>query len=782
MKNVYISSSCGDDSNDGLSQQTAWKTFENVKSLENTGVSIFLKRGDCWNETLEIKGLSGKEDCVNVLSSYGDGDRPKISRDLNRGEKCVTFENVSHWKVSDLDIGNCGGIGISFIFPDCEPHENITVENCYFHHIYGIDQMHSMEGEKYQFSAGIGVGGGIKNFYIKKCQSYMCGSLTVSITEKGCSQSTRELHQGFFIEDCVCESNTIYGAAISETAGGHIKNCTFKYNGTQNIAVGSTALMLGNLKDYTVSDCEVAYQQRLDFDPDGCGIDFEVSCYDVVVERCNIHHNAGAGVMFYNNSGKLNHRCIVRECNFQSNNQNGYIPSGSEVYFQSPDSNNDGIICDNTFALDEGVLLVNEHDPSVKFINNTERKNAKSAESKDIYRASDSFDFYNGRNGWHYLSLNDSGECSKMKFLPKKFRFSDADKNCIVGPDRFQPDEVKAVKRWIAPRDGEITVLSYGNISRTVNDTNELYVSVCHNGKSIWGPVQVAFDKPVTLPLTLISVKKGDEIDFIADDRSVSGKNTLIWDPVIIYDRKTDAQTPALECNKYRTKYNLAWENTCLQGGNYMYYLHDESLMTWSDRRNRYESEDAFVSANIMYAKVGAVKRLWQAPRGGRIRVNIGDIGLRSIGEGNTAVARLLINDSEIKKWEIGSGKTEKTEVLFFDIDRNDKVVFEAKAEANRGISVIVWSPAISYVQAVETDKFKAPVSGNVSLSLKSSAEKTNEDANIRILKNSLEIRSVSGSELSSGVSFDFYMAQGEELTFITKDCEIGRDIKALIG
>ena len=77
----YVSSSTGDDANDGLSPETAWKTCKRVNEdqdgviyqsvEENGGASILFKRGDTW-----------KRDGINlwypnmVYSTYGTGAKP----------------------------------------------------------------------------------------------------------------------------------------------------------------------------------------------------------------------------------------------------------------------------------------------------------------------------------------------------------------------------------------------------------------------------------------------------------------------------------------------------------------------------------------------------------------------------------------------------------------------------------------------------------------------------------------------------------------------------------
>lgn len=76
--NYYISSSTGNDSGDGKSVATAWKTISrlNNKSLQ-PGDSILFSRGDIWRETLIIPS-SGNAGAYIVFTSYGTGIKPRI--------------------------------------------------------------------------------------------------------------------------------------------------------------------------------------------------------------------------------------------------------------------------------------------------------------------------------------------------------------------------------------------------------------------------------------------------------------------------------------------------------------------------------------------------------------------------------------------------------------------------------------------------------------------------------------------------------------------------------
>lgn len=77
-RKYYVSSSNGNDNNNGFSVSSAWKTISKVNKMTfSPGDSIFFKRGDFWRETLIVPS-SGKERNFIVFSSYGSGAKPQI--------------------------------------------------------------------------------------------------------------------------------------------------------------------------------------------------------------------------------------------------------------------------------------------------------------------------------------------------------------------------------------------------------------------------------------------------------------------------------------------------------------------------------------------------------------------------------------------------------------------------------------------------------------------------------------------------------------------------------
>lgn len=96
----YVSSSTGDDSNNGTSELTPWKTLSKVSTVTfQPGDTIALKGGDVWTgEFVELHG-TGTATSPITLTSYGTG-RPKLAYQGS----AVKGNNLNGWTIKGLKI------------------------------------------------------------------------------------------------------------------------------------------------------------------------------------------------------------------------------------------------------------------------------------------------------------------------------------------------------------------------------------------------------------------------------------------------------------------------------------------------------------------------------------------------------------------------------------------------------------------------------------------------------------------------------------------------------
>jgi hypothetical protein len=98
----YVSSSQGRETNDGLSERSAWRSIAQVnRHAFQPGDSIRLRRGDSWSETLRL-GSSGKRGHSIIVTGYGHGPRPVISG----AEIAIDNNERSHIVYDGLELKN----------------------------------------------------------------------------------------------------------------------------------------------------------------------------------------------------------------------------------------------------------------------------------------------------------------------------------------------------------------------------------------------------------------------------------------------------------------------------------------------------------------------------------------------------------------------------------------------------------------------------------------------------------------------------------------------------
>ena len=114
----YIDAENGNDNNDGKSEGTAWKTFNNVKNLRLlAGGKLLLKSGSTWNgEQLKIINAKGSKENPVIIGKYGGNEKPIINGNGNPWQKNVNavkqdvatvhIYNSEYITVQDLEVTN----------------------------------------------------------------------------------------------------------------------------------------------------------------------------------------------------------------------------------------------------------------------------------------------------------------------------------------------------------------------------------------------------------------------------------------------------------------------------------------------------------------------------------------------------------------------------------------------------------------------------------------------------------------------------------------------------
>ena len=127
---TYYVSPNGDDSKDGKTEQTAWKTIARVnQDTYIPGDKILFERGGEWTgKTLAPQG-SGSAAAYITIGAYGNktAHAPRISANGKVSDALYLY-NQQYWEICDLDISN-NVEGTKMVAGDTNPTGNVTKRN-----------------------------------------------------------------------------------------------------------------------------------------------------------------------------------------------------------------------------------------------------------------------------------------------------------------------------------------------------------------------------------------------------------------------------------------------------------------------------------------------------------------------------------------------------------------------------------------------------------------------------------------------------------------------------
>lgn len=130
--NYYIDGAAGQDANDGLSPEKAWKSISKLNyRIFRPGDSILFKRGSVCMGHAQLQG-SGLTGLPIYIGAYGSGDMPQ----LKTGEEAVVLSlvNVSHYHIEKLAFTAPAG-GALYIDAVSTDATGFKVNQCIFHTI-----------------------------------------------------------------------------------------------------------------------------------------------------------------------------------------------------------------------------------------------------------------------------------------------------------------------------------------------------------------------------------------------------------------------------------------------------------------------------------------------------------------------------------------------------------------------------------------------------------------------------------------------------------------------
>ena len=140
----FVSSSGGNDKNDGLSVSTAWATLTKVNATTfQPGDKILFKSGDSWKGQLIPKG-SGTEVSPIIIDMYGGVTKPYIDGNGVIGQGAIYINNLDCLEVNNLEISNdatdqgAERRGVLVEASNYGTMHHIYLKYLYIHNVWGI--------------------------------------------------------------------------------------------------------------------------------------------------------------------------------------------------------------------------------------------------------------------------------------------------------------------------------------------------------------------------------------------------------------------------------------------------------------------------------------------------------------------------------------------------------------------------------------------------------------------------------------------------------------------
>lgn len=347
-KTYYISSSRGNDENDGLSEDTPFKTLTKVSQLElKPGSKLLLRASDVWQRQMLMPKGSGTREKPIVIGTYGTGAKPIISPGYsNNTIYGIRIVNGSGYEIRGLEIMNCYG-GIVFWYENTYNHKYILIEDCYVHQVTGTttgwgggwDQKMPVD---LVMASGICINGSDAYGNSRICEDITIRNTKIDRCDVGIQFISRD-HDfsgkwNYHGKDKTT-SNSFYDVKItncdvtrSYRTGGICISCVSKLDardllvdetGYQGVGMywGVAGFQVSRVSDSLIENC--TFSNTINgSSPDGQGFDFESDNQNVTVRKCRFLNNDAAGLLCFGGTWPgANAGNVVDDCYFEGNNR-----------------------------------------------------------------------------------------------------------------------------------------------------------------------------------------------------------------------------------------------------------------------------------------------------------------------------------------------------------------------------------------------------------------------------------------------------------------------------
>jgi hypothetical protein len=321
----YVDSSRPDDSGDGKSTTTAWKSLTKVNATTfAAGDQILFKSGGTWTGQLYPKG-SGVSGSPIIISSYGSGSKPLINGNgltMNAdgsGGSAVYLYNQEYWEIKNLEVTNKGTtaakrLGVNVVASDYGTANYIHISNLTVHDVNGINTDKKNGGIAVQ-ALGTSVSTKWNDVRIE-------GNTVYTVDSTGIQTHSRWMNRGGMVDsgpwsgftNVLIQYNTVYDIGRDGILVRVSTAPVIQYNVVHHANMRSGAEGVA-IWPFNTDDALVQYNEAYSTHGslDGQGFDSDYDSNRTIIQYNFSHDNEGGFVLICNNgTSNFNNGTIVR--------------------------------------------------------------------------------------------------------------------------------------------------------------------------------------------------------------------------------------------------------------------------------------------------------------------------------------------------------------------------------------------------------------------------------------------------------------------------------------
>jgi len=359
----YLDAETGDDTRNGCTPETAWRSFRNVRGrVLGPGERLLLKRGCVFDEELTVTARGRPDDWAEI-GAYGTGPRPTIRRTRDIDERCAYVTDSSCLAIRDLIVCDAGK-GLIVLNRDPKAAGRILIERCLAHHIeglyrfnaHGVPEWRDREGAPGEGRGGLALtGAGMRHGVLRDCEMYQC---SVAFSVSGDDMWIGQV----YCHDNFCP-NTSPHPTFTSTYRAWLVDSVFEASGYL-ASCGTMGIMLGYNQGLSIRGCHFRDMPHTGLCGDEGGIDFEAGGDNAEICDCTFRNNAGAAIEVLGLRSPQARNTRIAGCRFARNNH-AHMLGPSEIYIWG-DSRDRTIVCSSGLIEGNGAVLA----PGVSFFTN----------------------------------------------------------------------------------------------------------------------------------------------------------------------------------------------------------------------------------------------------------------------------------------------------------------------------------------------------------------------------------------------------------------------------